>query len=509
MKDKGLHVKTSKPKICINLSQISNDAISDEQLDRRFTPTGIETLDNVLGGGFPRNSLIVLTGNPGTGKTVFSASFLYRGVVDYGENGVYVSFAESRKAFHENMKAFGFNFKSLESAGKFRFLDLLTVKEDVVPLVTDFIVDEVDKVKAKRLVLDSYSALAQAFKSPFEARIFIHTVLSKLIRNMGCTILLIKEASESDGKNFFEPEEFVADGVIRLSATELENRRLRSLEILKLRGTRLEKPKLVFTLDGGFKVFESFELKPPEKNEPFQPPSDLPSKYSMGSKDMDNVVGGGIPESSFMILECDEKVPISAVPVLLHPMTASFALKGRGAIIAPSCGVNYATLSEFLKLYGVTPENCKRSLRVVIMGKNMETAESCEYEIVVDGENWEKDLETVLKTYEHFASEVGRPILSMVCAATLATLYGDERCLEILKTAAAQAKNAGAILIAIIGAGYRDLAIKLSLLADFYFRLTRKHGCLILYGVKPRTLLYAVEADTSKGYPTAKLAPIL
>jgi len=61
----------------------------------------------------------------------------------------------------------------------------------------------------------------------------------------------------------------------------------------------------------------------------------MPGKYSMGSRDMDNIIGGGMPEGSFMILECDEKVPITAIPVLLHPMTASFVLRDRGAIIGP------------------------------------------------------------------------------------------------------------------------------------------------------------------------------
>ena len=53
-------------------------------------PTGIKGLDSVISGGFPRGSLILLAGNPGTGKTVFSSAFLYHGAVDYGENGIYV-----------------------------------------------------------------------------------------------------------------------------------------------------------------------------------------------------------------------------------------------------------------------------------------------------------------------------------------------------------------------------------------------------------------------------------
>ncbi|MEM1589181.1 MAG: hypothetical protein QXZ68_02740 [Candidatus Bathyarchaeia archaeon] len=81
----------------------------------------------------------------------------------------------------------------------------------------------------------------------------------------------------------------------------------------------------------------------------------------------------------------------------------------------------------------------------------MENAKSCKYEIAVDGGDWKKDLETILKTYEQFVSEAGHPILLMACAATIATIYGDKECLETLKTAIAHAKNAGAIFIAIIG----------------------------------------------------------
>jgi len=476
----------------------------------RVVSTGVEELDSVLGGGFPKGSLIVLAGSPGTGKTVFSARFLYHGAVNCGEKGIYVSLCEGKEIFMENMRGFGFDFEKLERGGMFRFLDMLTVKEKGISTILDMIIGEVEKFGAERLVLDSFSAMAHAFKDPIEARIIVHTILGKLIRGMGCTILLIKETGGNDVGKVFEAEEFVADGVIRFLATELEDQRLRSLEIIKLRGARLKEPRHVFTLDGGFKVFEPFEVKPPsESREPFQPPPDRSGKYSMGSKDMDEFVGGGMPESSFMILECDEKVPITAIPILLHTMTASFMLRGRGVVIAPSSGVSYASLSNYLGLYGVTHEHCEQSLRVITLGKTEEKTENCEYETALSGEDWKKDLETILKKHEEFASKVSRPILLMVCAATLATLYGEKEGLEILKTVVAHAKNAGAILIAIIGAGYRDLAIKLSLLADFYLRLTRKHGCLILYGVKPKTGLYGVECDVSKGYPLPKLTPIL
>ena len=61
--------------------------------------TGVDNLDSIVEGGFPRGSLTLLAGNPGTGKTVFSAQFLWVGAEKYDENGVYVSFAEKGKHF--------------------------------------------------------------------------------------------------------------------------------------------------------------------------------------------------------------------------------------------------------------------------------------------------------------------------------------------------------------------------------------------------------------------------
>jgi len=88
--------------------------------------SGIDGLDELISGGFPRGGLIVLAGDPGTGKTIFSAQFLYRRVVDHGEKGVYVSFAEDKEQFYRNMRALGLDFERLEREGLFSFLDVLT-----------------------------------------------------------------------------------------------------------------------------------------------------------------------------------------------------------------------------------------------------------------------------------------------------------------------------------------------------------------------------------------------
>jgi len=180
------------------------------------TPTGIGNLDSIIDGGFLRGSLILLAGNPGTGKTVFSAQFLWAGAEKYGENGVYVSFAETKETFYGWMAGFGWNFEKLEKEGKFRFLDMVTVKEEAISSVLEKIIHTVEDLKAKRLVIDSFSAMAQAFREPIDARIILHTLLGRIVRQLGCTTILIAEIPTGQEKVSLGVEEFVADGVIIL-----------------------------------------------------------------------------------------------------------------------------------------------------------------------------------------------------------------------------------------------------------------------------------------------------
>jgi len=199
-------------------------------------PTGIAGLDEMSEGGFPRDSLILLAGSPGSGKTIASAQYLYHGAKNLDEKGVYVSFAERRDFFLDNMKRFGLDFEMLESQGKFKFLDLMTTSEGAVSSTLDIVLREVLEINAKRLVIDSFTAMAQAFKRKIDARIILH-MLDKIMRQTGCTTLLLVElptGSKTLGLGF---EEFVADGIILFETIdEKEGIRKRAV-IRKMRGT--------------------------------------------------------------------------------------------------------------------------------------------------------------------------------------------------------------------------------------------------------------------------------
>ena len=125
-------------------------------------PTGIKGLDEVTGGGFIRSTLILLAGNPGTGKSTFAAKFLYEGAMRYGEPGLYVSFVEPKERFYAYMKGLGMDLEEAERRGLFRYLSLPTViTKDMLGSVVESIVKAADEVRARRIAVDSLTPIVQ------------------------------------------------------------------------------------------------------------------------------------------------------------------------------------------------------------------------------------------------------------------------------------------------------------------------------------------------------------
>ena len=137
--------------------------------------TGIKGLDGLVEGGFPKGSFILLAGSPGSGKTIASAQFLYHGARKAKENGIYISFGERKRVFFNNMERFGFDFKKLEKKGKFKFLDMMTPRNEEISVDSlNAALEQVLIIRARRLVIDSFSALSLAYNKKIDARIALH-----------------------------------------------------------------------------------------------------------------------------------------------------------------------------------------------------------------------------------------------------------------------------------------------------------------------------------------------
>ncbi|MCX8170732.1 MAG: AAA family ATPase [Candidatus Bathyarchaeota archaeon] len=470
-------------------------------------PSGVGGLDKIIGGGFPRGSLIVLAGNPGTGKTILSACFLYHGAVNYGERGIYVSFAESRKSFFGNMLSLGLDFEVLEREGRFRFLDMLTVREEAVQNVLEAILKEVSEVEAKRLVIDSFSALAQAFRETHEARIILHTILSRITRLLGCTTILITEIPRGENKIGLSAEEFVADGIILLGRTRLEGRLLRELELFKMRGTPVYETQAVFTLKDGFKVFPPFKSKPIEKPCRFQPQPDTEEYFSTGSPDLDKMLEGGYPRGSTVLIEIDEHITKLQYHLITAPTAYNFIVQGRGVILIPSRGVDHNLVKRRAEEGGITRNEVDRLLRICIKDYPGFKPEPCL--VAFKGENLKEDYLKYIEVEQKLVESTGQPVLHITGVDTMIDMYGVREVLSALRAYATRVMEAGGLSIILLKPGYPKLAKILGALADVHLKITREHGAVLVYGIKPRTNLHVLEMDVSRGYPMPKLTQII
>jgi KaiC domain protein len=209
--------------------------------------TWIPGLDELLNGGIPKRNVVIITGGPGTGKTILSQHFLYNGLVR-GEASVYVSLEEHPVQVRRAMATFGWDVKKFEEEGKFAIVDAFTsgigeaakrekyvVKsvDDVGELI-DVIRMAIKETNAQRVVIDSVSTLYMT--KPAIAR---NTVmqLKRILSGLGTTSFLISQVSVTE-RGFGGPGvEHAADGIIRLDLDEYDGQLLRSIIVWKMRGT--------------------------------------------------------------------------------------------------------------------------------------------------------------------------------------------------------------------------------------------------------------------------------
>jgi KaiC/GvpD/RAD55 family RecA-like ATPase len=194
-------------------------------------PSGIKGFDELVGGGIPERDIILLSGECGAGKSVFGLQFL----VSSKSNGIYVSFEDDAAKISETAAVFGWDIKKLQKEDRIRVLRYDPFKlEDIIEIVES----NIKEIDAKRVVIDSVSALGIYMKEISEIRRMVLQIESALRKN-GCTALLISEIIPGrHGISRFGVEEFVTDGVVSMKRYTSKGEIVRGLEVIKMRGTK-------------------------------------------------------------------------------------------------------------------------------------------------------------------------------------------------------------------------------------------------------------------------------
>jgi len=199
-------------------------------------PTGIPSLDKIIDGGFNEGDTILVAGQPGAGKSTLAVQFIYNGAVKYDCAGVYVTFVESANKLKRDMLSFNWNLVKLEKQRKVAVLDLIqAVGQECISANFQAILTAVNALGAKRLVIDSFSAMTTYVDTKAEARSFT-ALANRLLENAKCTTMLLLEVPWSKNEIGMGYEEFVTDGLIILESRLEQFKVKRRLYVPKMRG---------------------------------------------------------------------------------------------------------------------------------------------------------------------------------------------------------------------------------------------------------------------------------
>lgn len=232
--------------------------------------TGIEGFDVLVEGGLPRGTNILLTGAPGTGKSIFALEYLYNGALK-GENGLYISVDSSLPMIRQQAHLFGWDIETLEKQGKLFFLQ---VPLDKMKFNLFEMIESVKKqIGAKRVVFDSLATFAinldlftiplgyagsiassvsvdsardnstitdkgdKIFYTGNSEKRMIFLILAEL-RNLGTSNIVITYGDLSGANLTVDGvSEFECDGIIQMYNQLIGARRARTISVLKMRDT--------------------------------------------------------------------------------------------------------------------------------------------------------------------------------------------------------------------------------------------------------------------------------
>ncbi len=274
---------------------------------KEIRETGISGLDKALEGGIPEGHVVLLTGESGTGKTVLSMQWLFKGTKKYGHPGIYISVTEPFTKAIDNISNMDFFDQEALESGDLRFTDLRSMielmefgkensevgRDDVEALVTR-IEELVDETGARRMVIDSITAVGYMIDNTELFRYFIFR-LGTVLSGKNCTVFLTSESR--DGGTPFHVEDFISDGIIRLEYQQGEEKVIRNIEIRKMRGMDFRSGNVFFDITS-----EGIIVYPKVPVERLFAATNFEDRKKTGIEKLDEMLDGGYPEGHMILI---------------------------------------------------------------------------------------------------------------------------------------------------------------------------------------------------------------
>ncbi|MDQ3016189.1 MAG: circadian clock protein KaiC [Bacteroidota bacterium] len=234
--------KTTKEKITTNRTKLLK------------CPTGIKGLDEITEGGLPKNGTTLVSGNAGSGKTLFGIDFLIKGATDYNEPGVLMSFEETEDELYKDVASLNMDLPSLVSRKKIVLEHVILERKDIQE--TDFnlegifvrLEEAVDSIGAKRVVLDSLESLFAGITDIGILRLEIKR-LFRWLKVKKVTAIVTGEPGQNDAYTRHGLEEYISDCIILLDNRVRDQIATRRIRVIKYRGSSHGTSEYPFVID--------------------------------------------------------------------------------------------------------------------------------------------------------------------------------------------------------------------------------------------------------------------
>lgn len=274
---------------------------ASEEPKRPLATTGIEGLDDVLGGGLRPNRLYLVEGVPGSGKTTLSLQFLREGV-RLGEAVLYITLSETQEELEEVAESHGWSLDGITIRELVPSESLLKPEEQYTMFhpadvelseTTKTILTDVERIKPSRVVFDSLSELRLLAGNPLRYRRQILS-LKQFFSGRQCTVMLLDDLTASDRDLQVQS---IAHGVVLLEQLNPEyGAERRRLRVVKFRGVKFRGGYHDYTVvRGGLEVFPRLVAAEHRQTKEL-------SRLSSGLEPLDNLLGGGIEQGTSTII---------------------------------------------------------------------------------------------------------------------------------------------------------------------------------------------------------------
>lgn len=344
------------------------------------------------------------------------------------------------------------------------------------------------------VVLDSVDAMAET--CGINQASLITTIQKDMVERRRADFIFILESND-------RYLDYLGDGVIELSVSDHHRRRLREMNLLKLRGTPIGQPKYLFTLNGA--RIRTFPDRPESvvMKKRWVPIPDSSGRVSLGMKDLDRMMQNGVPPGSIVLVELGPDVPPGACNLLEQSMVANFAALGRGVLWVPTKKETSGSARD--RMSGlIGDERFARQVRIPEVASQIEGAND-PYIMPVEGNDVEADLRW--KSVSFSLKGTSAPFLSIIGFDTLESIYGPN-VIDSFSEHITSVKRNKAVLVGFITPSSRSRD-KLVDLATHRIRLDRIGGTTVVYCVEPFTECNALVVDREGDTPEIALVPIV